>query len=272
VLANRFKRYRVAPGQKVHLGQWNPSNTAGFKGKKEDGLVELQKLSRTLEPLQEMLYAEHKHKLLVVLQGLDTAGKDGTIRRVFEGVNPQGVRVAHFREPTPDEVDHDFLWRIHKEVPGKGEIVIFNRSHYESVLVERVHKIVPKDVWERRYGEIKDFERMLSEEGTTILKFYLHISKAEQKKRIQDRLKDPTKQWKFGPTDLPERKLWSGYLRAYEDAIERTSEDWAPWYVVPSNHAWFRDLLVSSVIVRSLEKMKLRYPSLAKDPKSIVVK
>lgn len=265
------ERYRIKEGRKVRFSQFDPDETAGFPGKKEEGLEELASLRRKLEPLQEMLYAEHKHKVLVVLQGIDTSGKDGTIRRVFEGVNPQGVRVVRFREPTPDEQDHDFLWRAHRQTPGNGEMVIFNRSHYEGVLVERVHKLVPKAVWQRRYRQINEFERLLSEEGTRILKFFLHIDAKEQKKRLQARLDDPSKQWKFNESDLRERKFWTEYMKAYEAALEKTSTERAPWYLVPANHGWFRDLVVCSVLVQALQTLKPRYPPIAVDPKSIKV-
>jgi len=264
-------RYRLKEGQKVRLAAWDPSDTSAFKGKKKDGLDELEDLRRKLGGLQEMLYAEHEHKVLIVLQGMDTSGKDGTIRRVFEGVNPQGVQVARFREPTPEELDHDFLWRAHKQAPGKGEIVIFNRSHYEGVLVERVHRLVPPHVWRRRYREINDFERLLSEDGTTILKFFLHIDAEEQKKRLQDRLNDPSKHWKFNIQDLRERKLWSEYMRAYEEALEKTSTNWGPWHVVPSNHAWYRDLVVCRSLVKALEDLKMMYPPLPVDPKTVSI-
>ena len=250
------------------MHDWNPNDTSGFDGKKEDALKESEKLLRKLEQLQEKLYAEHKHKVLIVLQALDTGGKDGTIRRVFEGVNPQGVQVAHFGVPTPEELAHDFLWRAHKEAPATGEMMIFNRSYYEGVLVVRVHKLAPEEVWKARYQEINDFERSLCEEGTTIMKFYLHIGKDEQKKRLQDRLDDPTKRWKFSTHDLPEREFWSEYMKAYEDALEKTSTKWAPWYIVPANHNWFRDLLVSTIIVKTLEEMDMHYPRLAEDLKA----
>ena len=256
----------------MRLDDWDPGAKGGFDRKKGDGLKELQSLCQKLEVLQGLLYAEHKHSLLIVLQGMDASGKDGTIRRVFEGVNPQGVRVAKFGPPTPEELDHDFLWRVHQKVPGKGEIAIFNRSHYEGVLVERVHKLVPKSVWKARYRQINDFEHLLCEEGTTILKFYLHIGEDEQKRRLQARLDDPTKNWKFSLRDLPERGRWVEYMEAYRDALEKTSTDAAPWYVVPSNHAWFRDLVVCSEIIRALETMHLRYPRLPKDEESVTVK
>jgi len=268
----QFTRYLLRPGTKLRLEDWDPSTKSGFNHKKGEGLKELQVLSKELEALQELLYAEHKHSLLIVLQGMDASGKDGTIRRVFEGVNPQGVRVEKFGPPTQEELDHDFLWRVHQRVPGKGEIVIFNRSHYEGVLVERVHQLVSKRTWKARYRQINDFERLLSEEGTTILKFYLHIDEDEQKKRLQERLDDATKHWKFSIRDLPERGLWVDYMRAYRDALEETSTDVAPWYIVPSDHSWFRDLVVCAEIVGALEKMHMRYPHLPKGEESIMVR
>jgi len=259
------KRYTVKPDSKVRLEDVDPNDTSGFDGDKKDGEKEIDAILGKLDPLQEVLYAEHKHKFLIVLQGMDTAGKDGTIRRVFEGVNPEGVRVAHFGVPSNEELDHDYLWRAHKQVPGKGEIVLFNRSHYESVLVERVHGLVPESVWSKRYQQLVDFERMLNEEGTIIVKFFLHIDKKEQAKRFQDRLKDPTKHWKFSYLDYNERSYWNDYMHAYEEALERTSTEFAPWYVVPSNHPWFRDLVVSEVVVDALESLRMHYPKL--DPR-----
>ena len=256
----RIKEYVVKPGSKVKLGKIDPSDTSGLD--KSEGEKAIDSNVKKLDPLQELLYAEHKHSLLIVLQGMDSAGKDGTIRRVFEGVNPQGVRVAHFGKPSPEELDHDYLWRAHKQTPERGEIVIFNRSHYESVLVERVHELVPETVWSKRYAQIVDFERMLNEEGTTILKFFLHIDKKTQAKRFQDRLDDPTKHWKFSYLDYNERAYWKGYTQAYEEALEKTSTEWAPWYIVPSDHPWFRDLVASQAIVKSLEDMDMKYPKL----------
>lgn len=256
----------------MRLDERDPADVSGFDGG-EDLAPEVSKqLDLRLDRLQERLNAEHKHKVLVILQAMDTGGKDGTIRRIFEGVNPSGVRVAHFREPTPEELDHDFLWRVHAQVPGRGELVIFNRSHYEGVLVERVHGLIQKEVWKRRYRQINDFERMLSEEGTTILKFFLHIDAEEQKRRLQERLDDPDKQWKFSTDDLAERKLWPQYMKAYEQALENTSTEWAPWCVVPANKKWFRDLLVSTVVVEALESLRMEYPPLSVDPKTFVIR
>lgn len=246
----------------MNLSKWNPADTSGFEGDKGDGEKAIDAILKKIDPLQELLYAEHKHRVLVVLQGMDTSGKDAIIRRVFEGVNPEGVRVAHFGRPSEEDLDHDYLWRAHRQVPGKGELVIFNRSQYESVLVERVHAIVPQNIWSRRYKQIADFERMLSEEGTTILKFFLHISKGVQARRLKDRLEDPTKQWKYNIRDYDERPHWKEYMRAYGEAIEKTSTNEAPWYIVPSDHGWYRDLMVAQRILTELRALGMKYPKL----------
>jgi PPK2 family polyphosphate:nucleotide phosphotransferase len=264
-------RYRAEPGTRVDLSQWDPNDKSAFPVKKKEGRKQLLELNQRLEALQELLYAEHKHKVLIVLQGMDTAGKDGTIRHVFEGVNPQGVRVAGFKKPTPQELDHDYLWRVHKQTPGRGEIVIFNRSHYEDVLVVRVHNLVPEEVWSKRYEHINDFERLLADEGTTILKFYLHINLDEQRERLQARLDEPAKHWKFNPADLEERKLWPEYTAAYEDALSKTSTEWAPWTIVPANRKWYRNLVVGTVIVETLEALNMRYPEPEFDPTDVMI-
>jgi PPK2 family polyphosphate:nucleotide phosphotransferase len=264
-------KYRVEEGSRVELANWDPADQSEFAGGKQDGAKATTRLNKRLEELQETLWADRRHRLLVVLQAMDTGGKDGTIRKVFEGVNPAGVRVATFKAPTASELAHDYLWRVHPHVPGDGEITIFNRSHYEDVLVVRVHDLVPRERWEKRYGQIADFERMLSDEGTTIVKFFLHISQDEQRRRLQARIDDPTKHWKFSLGDLEERKLWDDYQRAYEDAISNTSTGFAPWYVVPANRKWYRDLVVASVLVKSLEAMELRYPPAKQDLTGVVV-
>ncbi len=264
-------RYRVKPGRRVHLRRWDPDDTSAFDGSKEDAQDRLLKLTQELEELQELLYAEDRHRLLVVLQGMDTAGKDGTIRHVFEGVNPLGVKVASFKVPTQEELEHDFLWRVHKQTPARGEITIFNRSHYEDVLVVRVHELVQPDVWRRRYAQINDFERMLVEAGTTILKFFLHISKDEQRKRLQARLDEPKDRWKFNVGDLKERKLWPAYMQAYEDAVSKTSTESAPWYIVPANAKWYRNLVIGTVIVKTLRGLKMRYPEPTENLDRIVI-
>ena len=266
-----MKRHRVEPGAKVDLSKYDPESTKGFKGGKKEAEKLFKPLNERLETLQEALWAEHKHKVLVVLQGTDTSGKDGTISHVFEGVNPMGVRVVAFKVPTAEELDHDFLWRVHSKVPGRGEIVIFNRSHYEQVLPVRVLGIEPPEVWRHHYDQINDFERLLAGTGTTILKFFLHISKDEQKQRLQERLDDPTKRWKFRKGDLVDRSKWDEYTEAYEDLLSRTSTKWAPWYVVPSNKKWFRNLLVATVLVETLESLEIKVPEPAEDLTGVVI-
>lgn len=270
-MASEFERYRVKPGSKVKLAEVDPGEQRGFSGDKAAGKELLLKLNKELEALQEVLYAEHRQKVLVVLQAMDTGGKDGVIRNVFEGVNPQGVKVANFKVPTAEELDHDYLWRVHKQTPGKGEIVIFNRSHYEDVLVVRVHGLVPKEVWKRRYAQINAFERLLAEEGTTIFKFYLHISKEEQRQRLQSRLDDPSKHWKFNVGDLKERDLWDEYMKAYEAVLERTSTNYAPWYVVPADRKWYRDLVVAAILIQGLRKLDMHYPEPKEDLSQVVI-
>ena len=255
-----MKRYLVEQGRKINLLEWDPNDKGDFTGGKKDGRAEIARLNDKLEALQELLYAEHKHKLLVVLQAMDTGGKDGVIRRVFDGVNPQGVRVASFKVPTQEELDHDYLWRVHKVTPGNGQIAIFNRSHYEDVLVVRVHNLVAPEVWMKRFDQINQFEKLLAENGTTIVKFYLHIDPDEQKERLQARLDEPNKNWKFSLGDLKERKLWPEYMLAYEDVLSKTSTAYAPWYIVPANRKWYRDLVISSVLVDTLESMKMEFP------------
>jgi PPK2 family polyphosphate:nucleotide phosphotransferase len=256
-----FARFRVEPGRKLDLAAIDPARTKGFDGDKEAGRARLQKLNERLEQLQEMLYAQGKHRLLIVLQAMDAGGKDGTIRSVFDGVNPQGVKVACFKAPTPKELSHDFLWRIHPHAPAAGEIAIWNRSHYEDVLVARVHDLCNETCWRARYEHITAFEKMLACEGTTIRKFFLHISKDEQRKRLQERIDDPRKRWKWSSRDLDERARWDDYQRAYEDALAATSTELAPWYVVPADRNWFRDLVVSEVLVETLEGLDLRLPA-----------
>ena len=266
-----MKRYMVKPGTKVDLSSWDPNDTGDFDDGKKEAKEQSYELVERLSELQKVLYAEDKHKILVVFQAMDTGGKDGTIKGVFLGVNPQGVRVVGFKKPTPEELAHDYLWRVHRHTPGRGQIVVFNRSHYEDVLVVRVHNLVPRKVWERRFDHINEFERLLADEGTTILKFYLHIDLDEQKERLQSRLDRPDKHWKFNPADLNERKLWPEYMKAYEDVLSRTSTPWAPWFIVPANRKWYRNLLVSRIIVDYLEKLDMDYPESEFDPSKIVI-
>jgi PPK2 family polyphosphate:nucleotide phosphotransferase len=255
-----MQRHRIESVTDFRLSDHDPKNLGGFAGDKNEGKDALKKVIKRLEELQELLYASSKHRLLVVLQATDTGGKDGTIRHVFEGVNPQGVKVASFKRPTEQELARDYLWRVHQEVPANGEIVIFNRSHYEDVLVVRVHSFVPASRWQRRYDHINDFERMLADEGTTILKFFLHISKEEQAARLRSRLDEPEKHWKFEQGDLAERARWDDYQAAFQEAIARTSTPWAPWYVVPSDHKWYRNVVIGTVLVETLESLGMEYP------------
>lgn len=256
--------YRIKPQQKIDLQKdFDPNDFGDWKGKKDKGVARLTELRQELDALQQVLYAEHCHKILVVLQAMDTAGKDGTIRGVFDGINPQGVRVASFKVPTLIEADHDFLWRVHSQVPAKGELVVFNRSHYEQVLVVRVHALEPEKIWREHYQQIIDFERLLTETGTTIFKFFLNIDQDEQKRRLLERIETPEKQWKYNPGDLAERKLWPQYMQAYAEAISTTSTEAAPWYIVPANHNWYRNLTVADIIVSELKKLKMKYPPAA---------
>jgi PPK2 family polyphosphate:nucleotide phosphotransferase len=250
--------YRATPP--IDLTSLNTRDTTLFDDGKKAGKKAHKELNARLESLQEQLYAEGQHRLLIVLQATDTGGKDGTIRRVFEGVNPQGVDVASFKKPTPEELAHDYLWRVHKHVPGDGRITIFNRSHYEDVLVVRVHDLVPQERWSKRYEHIRNFEQMLVDEGTTILKFFLHISKDEQKERLEARLENPDKHWKFSLGDLEERKRWDDYQAAFEAMINETSTPDAPWYVVPADRKWYRDLVISSTIVQTLDSLGVDWP------------
>jgi PPK2 family polyphosphate:nucleotide phosphotransferase len=253
------KRFVVEPGAKVRLSKIDASYT-GKHETHEAALPEIEKHIDRLGTLQYLLYADGNQSLLVVLQALDAAGKDGVIRHVFSGMNPQGTFVFGFKQPSREEVAHDFIWRAHLRAPGKGEVVIFNRSHYEDVLVVRVHKLVPEAVWSKRYDQINDFEAMLSQNDTTILKFFLHISPEEQLARFKQRLEDPSRQWKISESDYSERELWPNYLDAYEDAIEKTSTKHAPWYIVPANHKWFRNLAVSQIIADTMEEIGLKLP------------
>ena len=256
-----MKDYQVPSKGGINLAEYDPNDTGKFDEGKKKAQETLVALNKELASLQELLYAEGKQKVLIVLQAMDTSGKDGTIRRVFKGVNPQGVKVASFKVPSSIELAYDYLWRIHQKTPGRGEIVIFNRSHYEDVLVVRVHNLVPKEVWSKRFHHINEFERILAEEGTTILKFYLHIDLQTQAERFLSRIEEEHKHWKFNPGDLEERKYWDDYQSAYEDVLNRTSTDWAPWYIVPANKKWYRDLVVGSVIVDKLKNLKMQFPA-----------
>ena len=253
------RKLMVPPDKKIELAKFDPADTLDYENDHKTE-AKLEKTIKRLDELQDLLYAERKRALLVVLQGMDAAGKDGTIRHVMSGVNPQGCSVTSFKVPNSEELAHDFLWRIHKAVPEKGMIGIFNRSQYEDVLVVRVHNLVPKEVWKARYDEINRFERNLGENDVKILKFFLHISREEQQKRFRERLNDPHKKWKFSKADAAERKRWDDYITAYEAVLSRCSTEYAPWFIIPSDHKWFRNLAISRIIVETLEEFDMHYP------------
>src|SRR5579883_1470664 len=249
----------VKPGTKVSLKKLDPADTGSYKDAGEvEGL--LKKQLDELVDLQHLLYAENRRALLIVLQGMDTSGKDGTIRHVMAGMSPLGVQVQAFKAPNDEELAHDFLWRVHQKVPRFGYIGIFNRSHYEDVLIVRVHDLVPRKVWKARYAQINQFEKILTANGITVLKFFLHISKDEQKKRLEERLHDPTRHWKLSMKDVEERGYWGDYRKAYEAVLNKCSTPWAPWYVIPADHKWYRNLLVAEIIVKTLRDFKMDYP------------
>lgn len=253
------KHFMIKPGAKVRLSNIDPSFT-GKHESHEEAAAEMRKHVERMDKLQYLLYADGSQSLLVVFQALDAAGKDGVIRHVFSGMNPQGTLVFSFKQPSKDEITHDFLWRAHLRAPRKGEVVIFNRSHYEDVLVVRVHKLVPESVWSKRYDLINEFETMLAKNGTNILKFFLHISPKEQLSRFAQRLEDPARHWKISESDYAERELWPEYVEAYEDAIASTSTKHAPWYIVPANHKWFRNLAVAQIIADTMDEIGLKLP------------
>jgi PPK2 family polyphosphate:nucleotide phosphotransferase len=265
------EKFVVRPGKKAKLTKHDPDNTGGFKSK-ASAQTTLEKNIARLADLQYLLFAENKRAMLIVLQAMDSGGKDGTIRHVMSGLNPQSCRVTAFKGPSAEELAHDFLWRIHKAVPRKGEIGIFNRSHYEDVLVVRVHKLVPKSVWSDRYHQINVFEKLLTENGVTILKFFLHISKKEQRKRFQERLQDSNKNWKIAPEDFEDRAYWDDYVDAYEDALTKCSTPWAPWYVIPADNKWFRNLAVSQIIVETMEELDMKFPKPEFDLSKILIR
>jgi PPK2 family polyphosphate:nucleotide phosphotransferase len=261
----------IKPGTTVSLKEYDPDDRGPFASPEEADEA-LHKQLDELSRLQNLLYAESRRALLIVLQGMDTSGKDGTIRHVMGGLSPLGVQVKAFKVPTQEELAHDFLWRVHKEAPKLGIIGIFNRSHYEDVLVVRVHGLVPRKVWKNRYELINQFEKLLVKNNVIILKFFLHISKAEQKVRLEQRLADPTRYWKFSMQDVKEREYWSAYRKAYEDALSQCSTKWASWHLVPANHKWYRNLVVAETIVQALRELDMEYPPPSVDLSKIKIK
>lgn len=264
------KSYRIEDGSKFKLSSIDPSDDGKFKNREECEAATAV-LTEELLKLQETFYVDGRRALLIVFQAMDTGGKDGAIRQCFRGLNPIGTQVTSFKRPSTEEMSHDFLWRIHKAVPAKSKFGIFNRSHYEDVLVVRVHDLIPKKDWKERYAHINNFEKSLSEENTVILKFFLHISKDEQKQRLEERLADPAKHWKFEPGDLKERTFWDDYMEAYEDAVSKCSAPWAPWYVVPSNKKWYRNYVITDALVKTLSKIEMNYPKAVFNPAEMKV-
>jgi PPK2 family polyphosphate:nucleotide phosphotransferase len=267
-----LEKYRVKPGTKVDLGKIDSDERELFEeGGKDESLKAFDKLQDELQHLQKLLYAQNKHRVLVVMQAMDTGGKDGCIKHVFSRIDPQGIEVTPFKKPSEEELAHDFLWRVHAKVPRNGQLVIFNRSHYEDIIAVKVKKIYPEKVWKQRFRHVVEFERMLAEEGTTIVKIYLHISKDEQKQRLESRLENPDKHWKFNPDDLKDRALWDNFMETYEEVISKTSTEHAPWYVVPANRKWYRNLVVARIMLDTLKKLDMEFPEITWDPSTMDV-
>ncbi|WP_020181706.1 polyphosphate kinase 2 family protein [Methylotenera sp. 1P/1] len=270
-LDKNLDQYKVKPNSKFSLSSIQPNDKSERSDSKAKDALALEKLAVEINALQDILHAQAKHKVLLILQGMDASGKDGTVKHVFSECDPLGIRLASFKAPSADELAHDYLWRVHSQVPKKGEIVIFNRSHYEDVLIVKVHDWIDEAECKRRFAQINDFERMLTETGTLVIKCFLHISKEEQKVRMQERLDDPTKTWKFNPGDLNERAVWSKYMVAYENALQATSTSYAPWYVVPADSKTNRNLLISRLLLNALKSLKLEYPSVPAEYKKISI-
>jgi len=266
------ERYWVKPGSKLDLSAINPNEKTLFKGEsKDDYGPQFQAILQEIQELQKILYAQNKHRILVVIQAMDTGGKDGCIKSVFSGIDPQGIHVQPFKKPSEEELAHDFLWRVHQVVPRNGQLTIFNRSHYEDIIAVRVKKIFPDIVWQRRQQHVVDFERMLAEEGTTIIKLFLHISKEEQKKRLESRLANPEKHWKFHPDDLADRARWDQFMHAYEELIQKTSTPLAPWYIIPADRKWYRNLCVARILLDTLKSLNMQIPPIDWDPTTVVI-
>lgn len=269
-VSGALERYWVRPGTKVDLTGIDGGEKTLFKGKdKLDFAPQFDELQDQLQELQKKLYAQNKHRILVVMQAMDTGGKDGCIKHVFSRIDPQGIHVRSFKKPSEEERSYDFLWRVHSKVPHNGQLVIFNRSHYEDIIAVRVKKIFPDEVWKRRQRHIVEFERMLAEEGTTIVKIFLHISKEEQKRRLEARLADPVKHWKINPDDLVDRAHWGEFMTAYEEVMTKTSTEFAPWYVVPADRKWYRNLCVARIMLDTLKKLDMEFPPISWNPQSI---
>ncbi len=272
IVGDPLEAYVVPEGSKVKLREEDADDTSLCPDGGKNSTQELfDSLRDEIQTLQKVLYAQGKHRVLVIIQAMDTGGKDGCVKHVFSRVDPQGIHVRSFKKPSEEDLAHDFLWRVHPHVPGDGDIMIFNRSHYEDIIAVRVKKLLPDEVWRRRYRHIVEFERMLAEEGTKIVKIFLHISKDEQKRRLEKRLKNPNKHWKFNPDDLADRQRWDDFQRAYEDLIEKTSTRFAPWHIIPGDHKWYRNLCVAKLFANVLEGLDLKFPEVDFDPSKITI-
>jgi PPK2 family polyphosphate:nucleotide phosphotransferase len=271
-VSGALEKYLVKPGAKVDLRKIDADDRHLFDdGGKEESLEAFDKLQDELKLLQTVLYAQNKHRILVVMQAMDTGGKDGCIKHVFSRIDPQGIHVRSFKKPSEEELARDFLWRVHDKVPRNGQLVIFNRSHYEDIIAVKVKKLFPEKVWKQRYGHVADFERMLAEEGTTVVKIYLHISRDEQKRRLDSRLVNPGKHWKFNPDDLKDRALWPDFMDTYEEVLSKTSTVHAPWYVVPANRKWYRNLVVARIMVDTMKRLDMKFPETTWNPADMIV-
>jgi len=271
-VSGALEKYLVKPGSKVDLRKIDADDRHLYDdGGKEESLKSFDILQDELQYLQKLLYAQNKHRILVVMQAMDTGGKDGCIKHVFSRIDPQGIHVRSFKKPSEEELAHDFLWRVHSKVPRNGQLVIFNRSHYEDIIAVKVKKLFPEKVWKQRFRHVADFERMLAEEGTTIVKIYLHISREEQKERLESRLVNPDKHWKFNPDDLKDRALWPDFMETYEEVLSKTSTEHAPWYVVPANRKWYRNLVVARIMVDTMKRLNMTFPEIDWDPADMVV-
>jgi len=268
----KIENYKVEPNTRIKLKDYNPDECKNCIITKEEAILRTKELNLHLDRIQKVQHAEKKYKILIIFQGMDASGKDGAIRNVFNSVNPSGVYVAHFGAPTKEDLSRDYLWRIHNKVPAKGEMVIFNRSHYEDILIVRVQNLVPESVWKKRFKHIVDFEEMLADEGTLIYKFFLNISNEEQRKRLQARIDNPDKHWKIDPNDFKDRELWDKYIEAYEDVLSKTSKEFAPWYIIPSNKKWYRDLIISTILEKELSKIKMSFPKPKQDYTGLIIK
>jgi PPK2 family polyphosphate:nucleotide phosphotransferase len=266
-----MKALRIKPGTMVRLSRFDPDGDGVWADDKDAAVLRLQKLREEISELQRVFYAERKHRLLVILQAMDTGGKDGTVRNVFSGIDPHGLKVISFKSPTMHELDYDYLRRIHHAVPGRGEVVVFNRSHYEDIVAVKVKKLAPRSVWEKRFDHVTAFEKLLTDEGTTILKFYLHISRAEQRRRLLERLHNPKKHWKFDPEDINDRQRWPKFIAAYEEVLTRTSTPWAPWHIVPANKKYFRNVAVAEAVRDTLRKLRPAWPAPKHDPRQFAL-